>query len=239
MQFYKIIKQITNVTFSDIQMLLKMLLKMLAIPYLMIIMLCAFSVVSFLGMGFENKIYADSLWEASEMQFYNRASKKIRVGDIVKIFITESSSAVQEASTRTSKESGFGTNFLTNWDQVASLLGNESIRKGYELDLQGQDQYRGAGQTTRRTKVQSVVSAVVTEILESGNLYVVGEHKIKVNNEVETIRIAGVVRPQDVGPDNSVQSNQVAKKEVSVNGVGDVATKQTPGLLTKMFNWLF
>ena len=73
------------------------------------------------------EIHADSLWETSQQQFYNVSSRRIVVGDIITIKITESTSAVQEASTRTSKESGFGTNFLTNWDQVASLLGNESI----------------------------------------------------------------------------------------------------------------
>ena len=81
--------------------------------------------------------------------------------------------------------------------------------------------------------------AVVTEVLETGNLFVVGEHRVKVNNEIETVRVSGLVRPQDISAKNSIFSYQIAKAQVSVNGDGVVATKQTPGVMTKMFNWFF
>ena len=112
-------------------------------------------------MGLCSPMVADSLWEYSQVQFYNQAARRVGVGDIVTIYISEATSAVQEASTRTAKESGFGSSFLTNWDQVASLLGNESIRKQHELDIQGKDQYRGSGQTSRRTKVQSINRIII------------------------------------------------------------------------------
>ena len=84
-----------------------------------------------------------------------------------------------------------------------------------------------------------MISSVITEILDNGNLYLEGIHKVKVNDELETIRVAGVVRPQDISPKNSIFSYQIAKAEISVNGSGVVASKQSPGVLTKMFNWLF
>ena len=84
-----------------------------------------------------------------------------------------------------------------------------------------------------------MITAVITEILEGGNVYVVGEHKVKVNNEVETIRVSGIIRPSDIGMGNTINSYQIAKAEVSVNGSGVVGSKQNPGVLTKMFNWLF
>ena len=184
-------------------------------------------------------IYADSLWESRQTEFYNVPRKRIGVGDVITVRITESTSAVQEASTRTSKESDMGTNFLSSWDQVANILGSETIRKQYELGMSGDDNYRGAGQTSRKTKVQGTLACLVTEILESGNLFIVGEKKVKVNNEVETVRISGVIRPSDILGDNSIESKFVAKKEISVNGVGVVAAKQNPGVLTKLFNWFF
>jgi flagellar L-ring protein FlgH len=189
---------------------------------------------------FTSYIYADSLWNASPQEsLYSAHKKLIRVGDIITIYITESTSAVQEASTKTGKQSQLSTDLINNWDQVANLLGNESIRKRHEFELSGEDQFLGSGQTTRKSRLKAVVSAVVTEILETGNIFVVGEHQIKVNNEIETIRISGIIRPEDIRPDNSIDSQQVAKKEVSVIGAGVVGSKQTPGIMTKMFNWLF
>jgi flagellar L-ring protein precursor FlgH len=185
-------------------------------------------------------ILADSLWnKSSRSSFFGTAKKQIQIGDIITIEIEESSSAVHEATTRTSKQSSMGSEFTTNWDQVANLLGNETIRKNHELGIGGDDEYRGLGQTARKSKVTATISAIVTEILDSGKVYILGEHKIKVNNEVETIRISGIIDPAFIRPNNIVRSNQIAKAEISVIGAGVIGAKQSPGILTKMFNWLF
>ncbi|MFC1751945.1 flagellar basal body L-ring protein FlgH [Thermoproteota archaeon] len=182
---------------------------------------------------------SDSLWNPAQGNPYGSIRRQIRVGDVITVYISETTSAVQEATTRTSKESELRSNILSGWDQIANLLGNETLRKEYEFELRGEDGYSGLGSTARKSKVQALVTAVVTEILENGNVYVIGEKKVKVNNEVETIRISGIVQPGDIRADNSVFSHQIAKAEVSVNGEGVVGAKQTPGILTKIFNWFF
>lgn len=192
-----------------------------------------------LCMGLQLPVFADSLWNSGTGGLYGGERKSVRVGDVVTIVISESTSAVQEASTRTSKESSLGLGMESAWDQVANLLGTETIRKTYGGTLSGEDEYRGLGQTSRKSQVRAMITAVITEILEGGNVYVVGEHKVKVNNEVETIRVSGIIRPSDIGGDNTINSYQIAKAEVSVNGAGVVGSKQNPGVLTKMFNWLF
>jgi len=184
-------------------------------------------------------LYSDSLWDQNRSSFYGTSKKELAVGDSITIYISESTTAAQEASTKTSKESSVGTDLLSGWNQVANLLGNETNRKTYNFSLKGDDQYAGTGQTSRKSRVTAVVTAIVTEVLENGNIYVVGEHKVKVNNEIETIHISGIVRPTDIAENNSVYSYQLAKAEVSVNGAGTVGAKQSPGLMTKMFNWLF
>ena len=195
------------------------------------------SLVSLLGVA--STIYADSLYDDYTANLYGAPVRRVLVGDIITVVISESTSAVQEATTRTQKGSEFGLDFLSGWDQVANLLGSETIRKTYEAELKGEDNYQGSGQTSRKSRVDALISAVVTEILDNGNVYIVGEHRVKVNNEVETIRVAGIVRPSDIGAGNRVNSFQIAKVELSVNGAGVVGSKQSPGLLTKMFNWLF
>ncbi len=183
---------------------------------------------------------ADSLWQGNgAASLYGTERRRIAVGDTITILISESTAAVQEASTQTKKKSSIATNLLDNWDQVANLLGNEQNRKTFEFGVGGNDQYAGSGQTSRRSSVKAVVTAMVTEVLESGNLFIVGEHEVKVNDEVETIHVEGVIRPSDISAKNTVLSSQIAKAQVSVHGVGVVGSKQTPGLLTKMFNWLF
>ncbi len=194
---------------------------------------------SLLLVMFSTTLFSDSIWDNSSGPFYGVSKRKVRVGDVITVLISESASAAQEATTQTQKDSTIGTRLVDNWDQVANLLGNETIRKTFNLSINGNDNYKGSGGTTRRSNVRAVVTSIVTEVMETGNLFIVGEHEVKVNNEVETIRVSGIIRPQDITAQNTVLSSQVAKVEVSVNGSGVVASKQSPGILTKMFNWLF
>lgn len=184
-------------------------------------------------------IYADSLYDNARLPLYGVTRRQVQVGDVITIYVSESTSAVQQASTRTERESKLGASIQADWEQIGNLLGNETLKQKRNYSLGGDDQYEGSGQTSRRSQVKAVVSSVVTDILDNGNLFVEGIHKVKVNDELETIRVSGVVRPQDISPKNSVFSYQIAKAEISVNGSGVVASKQSPGIMTKMFSWLF
>ena len=188
---------------------------------------------------FPMELVADSLFDNAKTPFYGVNRRLIRVGEIITIYVSESTSAAQQASTSTERESSLGASLQSNWEQIGNLLGNETLNQKREYGINGDDKYEGSGQTSRRSQVKAVVSSVVTEILDNGNLYIEGVHKVKVNDELETIRVAGIIRPQDISPKNSVFSYQVAKAEISVHGSGVVASKQSPGIITKMFNWLF
>ena len=184
-------------------------------------------------------IQADSLFDNAKGPFYGGSRRIVGVGDVITVYVSETASAVQQASTSTERESSLAASIDSSWEQISNLLGNETITQEKAYELAGEDAYTGAGQTSRRSQVKAVVSSVVTEILDNGNLYIEGVHRVKVNDELESIRVAGIIRPQDISPSNSVFSYQIAKAEISVNGEGVVAAKQSPGIMTKMFSWLF
>ena len=191
---------------------------------------CAFSV---------NLVFGDSLWTENTRSIYN-SIQRVSVGDIITVKISNRSSAIHEAGTKTSKKSSVGANLYNLWDQCAlDTSQNESLRKMQNYSLGGNDQYSGLGNTSRKSKVKAIMSAVVSEILSNGNLVVVGEHSVHINDEIEIIKISGVVRPQDISENNSIHSYQIAQAKISVRGDGVVGSKQTPGILTKLFNWVF
>jgi flagellar L-ring protein precursor FlgH len=202
---------------------------------LKLILFISFVIIS----AMPTQMMSDSLWAPGGTSLYTPGQRQINVGDIITVQISESTTAAQEASTRTSKESGIGTNILSLWDRIATLIGNDTDRRQFDFELSGEERYRGLGQTSRRSQVRAVITATVTEVLESGNVFILGEHHVKVNNEVQTIRISGIVRPQDISPRNTVFSYQLAKADVSIIGAGVVNQKQSPGLLTRVFGWLF
>ena len=68
-------------------------------------------------------IQADSLWENTKAPFYGSSRRQIVVGDIITIYVSESTSAVQQASTRTERESKLGASLDASWEQISNLLG--------------------------------------------------------------------------------------------------------------------
>jgi flagellar L-ring protein precursor FlgH len=70
--------------------------------------------------------------------------------------------------------------------------------------------------------LSTTITAEVTAVLPNGNLVVKGEKEISVNSEKQVITIQGIVRPEDLSPQNSVSSHSVARMEIQVNGKGVV-----------------
>jgi flagellar L-ring protein FlgH len=195
-----------------------------------------FLVVSILGLS----VNADSLWtNAKDNSMYNN-QKVYAVGDLITVEISAETSAVQEAGTTTRKRTDIGANLYDMNDRYTlGTEGDRSRRQMLDYRLGGNDSYSGVGQTTRKSKVEAVVSCVVTKILPNGNLYVVGERMVDVNNDTEFIQVSGIVRPGDIDSKNTVTSHKVAQFNISLKGKGVVNSKQTPGFLSNFFNWVF
>ena len=186
--------------------------------------------------------FSDSVFSEATGSIYNTI-KKPAIGDIIIIKVSTESSATQEAGTDTIKRSDVSLDFYQLQDLYDSAKDsgstNDSKRTSQDVRLGGRGSYYGTGRTQRISKVTAVISAVVTEILENGNLVILGERKINVNDETEIITLSGVVRPNDIQSDNSVFSHQIALAKVSVKGEGVVGSQQTPGLFQRLFGWLF
>ncbi|MGC6367691.1 MAG: flagellar basal body L-ring protein FlgH [Candidatus Marinamargulisbacteria bacterium] len=184
--------------------------------------------------------YGDSLWSKSQADSMFNNEKKYKVGDLITIKISAESTAVQEAGTTTRKSSDIGANFFDTFDLYSlDSENNSSLRKMQDYRIGGKDNYSGVGQTTRKSKVEAIVSCVITTVLPNGNLVISGERTVDVNNDSEIIQISGIVRPADIDLNNSVASYQVAQFNISLKGKGVVNSKQTPGFLSNFFNWVF
>src|SRR5690606_17736037 len=99
--------------------------------------------------------------------------------------------------------------------------------------------YRGGGSTTRGGSLNARMTAMVVDVLPNGNLVIEGRQTIIVNEEEQLIVVSGIVRPQDIAPDNTVLSTFVADATITYHGTGPLGDRQEPGLLTRLLNWLF
>ncbi len=126
----------------------------------------------------------------------------------------------------------------TSADKEESVFGriNQPDERPWNLDLSFGNDFDGGGQIQRSGKMLARLTVMVQSVDAHGNLSVLGEQNIRVNNEEQRIALSGVVRPEDIGPDNTVASSRIADANIDFKGEGVLARKQSPGLLTKLFD---
>ncbi len=86
---------------------------------------------------------------------------------------------------------------------------------------------------------EKTIEGLRSIVFENGNMEIMGEQHMKINNERQVLKIEGVIRPYDIKPDNSVLSSSIADARISFSGFGMVADRQKPGWLIKALDWLW
>lgn len=170
---------------------------------------------------------AASLWSDGASMFSDRKAR--RVGDLLTLIIVERSAASQEAATQMSQDGevtvGPGLGILRNVVPLISASGEDSSSAG--------------GSTTRGGSLDAKMTTKVVEVYENDVLRIEGRQTIVINNETQEIVVSGLVRSRDVTPENTVLSTYVADAHITFVGAGALGEKQKPGILTRLFDWLF
>lgn len=166
--------------------------------------------------GFEMSLYND-----------NRAN---RVGDIITILLQERTAARKSADNEISKNSS---------TQIANptILGNAVGFKGIDLgvDISGNRTFAGDSEANQTNSLNGSITATVFEVLPNGVMRIRGEKWITLNNGDELIRVSGLVRSEDIGPDNTVPSTRIADARIAYSGTGAFANASKPGWLSQFF----
>jgi len=184
-----------------------------------------------------------SLWqkEKGEKGLYSDI-KAYEKGDIVTVAIFESASANNEADTSTERESAASAS-------MGSIFGLENriekISPGMDptnlLQSEYSSSFDGSGETSREGELQATLTTRVVQVMPDGNLKIQGSKNITVNNESNIIRLSGIVRPEDIGAGNTVDSKYVLNSNIDYQGRGVISDKQGQGWLVRIMDnvWPF
>ncbi len=154
--------------------------------------------------------------------------KAHHVGDLLTIIITENATANATSKTKADNKSehsgGAGLGFL---DFVKPW--------GFSTE----NKYKGDGNTQRNGSLEAEITARITEVLHNGDLRVSGTRMVNINGEKQLIEITGVCRQRDIRPDNTIMSTYISDAQIAYNGSGIINDTSTPGVVTRVINWLF
>ncbi len=84
----------------------------------------------------------------------------------------------------------------------------------------------GTGSVNRQEKVNLTVAAVITDRLPNGNLVIGGSQEVRINNELRELLVSGVIRPEDIASDNTIEHTKIAEARISYGGRGDISQVQ-------------
>ena len=90
----------------------------------------------------------------------------------------------------------------------------------------GKTKTNADGAIERSETIELNVAAVVTNVLPNGNLMITGSQEVRVNFEMRVLTIAGIVRPADIGPQNTIAYDRIAEARISYGGRGTVSDVQ-------------
>ena len=149
-------------------------------------------------------------------------------GDALTVVLQERTQAQKSARTSTGKETDFSI--------AVPLLGGVSDDLGVDTTITSSSEFDGTGDSSQSNSLQGELTVLVTERLPNGYLRVAGEKMLELNQGREYLRLTGIVRPDDIAPDNSVLSTRIAQANISFSGEGALAQANAQGWLARFFN---
>src|SRR5882724_393175 len=168
---------------------------------------------------------ANSLWRNGSRSFF-KDQRAHQIGDLltVTVNITDQANFANETQrSRASTEDSGVTDFLGS----KLLTGKAAVvLPGRLLTADSKSSSDGKGSVQRQESLQTNVAAVVTQLLPNGNLVVEGKQEIRVNFEIRELIVAGIVRPEDIQSDNTIDSSKIAQARIAYGGRGQITDVQ-------------
>ncbi|MGU3537249.1 flagellar basal body L-ring protein FlgH [Methylobacterium sp. A54F] len=170
----------------------------------------------------------NSLWRTGSRAFF-KDQRAARIGDLVtvKVNVTDKANLNNETKRSRSNAEGFGLPNAFGLEKSAGVAA-VGISADKLLNATSTSASDGAGSIQRAEQVTTNVAAIVTQVLPNGNLVVEGKQEIRVNFEVRELIVAGIVRPEDIESDNTVDSAKIAQSRIAYGGRGQITDVQQP-----------
>lgn len=167
------------------------------------------------------------IYQANMGDVFFGDQKASRVGDILTINLNETTASTKANAATVSKSSSAT---LEN----PTVLGQELL-VDTTLPQQGTD-FSGNASANQNNSLTGTISVTVLRVYPNGQLAVRGEKWLRLNQGDEYIRFSGVVRKQDISPDNTVDSERVADARITYSGTGEVAAGSEQGWVSRLLN---
>lgn len=171
----------------------------------------------------------NSLWRTGSRAFF-RDQRAGRVGDILTVIISIDEKAEISNETKRSRDNSEDAD-ITNLFGVESQLTKvlpEALSPSSLVSTGSKLSNTGKGTVDRSEKINLRVAATITQVLPNGNLVLAGRQQVTVNFDLRELLVTGVIRPEDISAENTVNYDQIAEARIAYGGRGQIQDVQQP-----------
>jgi flagellar L-ring protein precursor FlgH len=168
----------------------------------------------------------NSLWRNGSRAFF-KDQRANRIGDILTVKVKITDKAIIDNETERSRTSSMDSNIDFFFGKPKVPIMNTGVPTPV-FTSDSETKTNGKGSVNRSENLTTNVAAVVTQVLPNGNLVIEGRQEIRVNFEIRELIVAGIVRPEDIESDNTIQSTKIAQARIAYGGRGQITQVQQP-----------
>jgi len=188
-----------------------------------------------------------SLYQPGAMTLFDD-SRAHRIGDIITIALDENMSANKkdEAKYDKSNAQDWGISTPLTVGGGGGVIGNAvgvvgDAIGGLKLGYGSEGSFSGKSDIKQNSTLSGSIAVTVVEVISNGNLVIRGEKWITLHDGDEVVQFAGIIRPEDIQPDNTISSTKVADVRLVYKDVGAAGDTARQGVATQWINkyWPF
>ena len=175
-----------------------------------------------------------AIYNVSAPGMFASDPRAYQTGDILTVLLSESFSATKSSAASTAKADAYQLT-LPNVNLDVPFIGaGNLLADGNKLTSGTEQSFQGSGQAAQSNSLTGFISVIVTRVYDNGILAVRGQKHLTLNQGDEYIRITGLVRPEDISPNNVVSSDRIANAKISYVGAGGISDSDKTGWLSKL-----
>ena len=176
-----------------------------------------------------------TIFNSAQGNLFSMESKAQMVGDIITVAFAESFQATKSQNAATSRSLDNSVTLPSIADLILPSRTNAADLSS-RLKAGSENSFAGSGSSAQSNSLTGQVSVHVVRVFRNGNLEILGQKKLTLNNGDEYIRVHGIVRPQDIDAENVVSSDRIANANIQYIGAGDIAESSKKGWYSKILD---
>lgn len=191
--------------------------------------------LAFLILNSPTPLPAQSLWKTDSSKAIIADKRAGAVGDLLTILVQENNTASKDNSTSTAKKSSIDASIAKF---LYSPAGSSLLTKNGQfpaLNLTSSQDFDGGGKISNSEKITAKITVRVMDVLPNGNLVLEGRRSTSFAGETQEAVLRGVVRVEDIAPNNTLYSYNIADATIKYVSTGTITDNQRKGWFTRVW----